>query len=477
MSAAGSRRAIARQMRVSLWREKRLLWVIGITVLLAVVAALHGSRQIALFEEDRLAAENLDRQTFVEQGERNPHSVAHFSRFAMRPVSAATILDPGIRPYSGSAVWMEAHWQSFPSLRQAEDQVDLGRGIEVSAAWVVQIVVPLLLVLLGFDIVASERSKGTLVLLRGNGVSVLRLVGAKVLALWQIACALLFIVLLVSTLAAIVSGAGVDADFIQRALLWLLINAVYLAIWSILIVGLSMSFKPMMVFLVLIATWVTMSLILPRASAALADAIAPTPSANAFASAIRADIKQGIDGHNPSDARRKSLEDKVLKQYGVSKLEELPVSFAGIALQESEEYSNQVFDQHFADLNQLFLKKEHIRRLFSAASPLIAAQPLSMSLADSGLHSHMDFMRSAESQRRDIVKMLNEDLIEHGAGKDFEYHADHELWERVPEYKHESYSIARALKDSLLDLGILLAWLIVSALLLLRLIRREEAAQ
>lgn len=170
MKAANSRRAIARQMRIGLWRERRLLWVISITVVLAIVAALHGSRQLSLFENDRLAAESLDRKTFVEQGERNPHSVAHFSRFAMRPALAATILDPGIRPYSGSAVWMEAHWQSFPSLRQAEDQVDLGRGIEVSAAWVVQIVLPLLLVLLGFDIVSGERSKGTLVLLRGNEI-------------------------------------------------------------------------------------------------------------------------------------------------------------------------------------------------------------------------------------------------------------------------------------------------------------------
>lgn len=479
MIAVTSRRAIARHMCVSLWREQRLTWVFCITVFLSIVAGLHGSRQLSLFENARLSAEKQDRQTFVQQGERNPHSVAHFSRFAMRPALAATILDPGIRPYSGSAVWMEAHWQSFPNLRQAEDQVDLGRGIEVSAAWVVQIILPLLLILLGFDSVASERNKGTLVLLRGNGVSIFRMVFAKILALWLIACLLLCVVLAVSILAALVTdvGVGVGTDFFLRSLIWLLVNAIYLAIWSTLIVGFSLLLKPMMVFLMLIGIWVGMNLVLPRASAILADTLMPTPSAEAFANAIRSDIKQGIDGHNPSDARRKALEERVLKQYGVSKLEELPVSFTGIALQEGEEYSNQVFDQHFTRLNQSFLKKERIRRMFSIASPLVALQPISMSLADSGLYSHIDFMQRAESQRRQIVKTLNQDLIDNGVGKGFEYHADHKLWGRIPEYKHINYPIVKSLKDCFIDFGILLVWLLVSGLVLLRIVRREEAAQ
>lgn len=474
---ASSHSAIVRQTWLAMWRERRLQWVLAMAVMLAVVAALHGSWQLELMENQRLAAETKDRETFVEQGERNPHSVAHFSRFAMRPALAVTMLDIGIRPYAGSAIWMEAHWQGLPGLRQAEDQVDLGRGLEINPAWVVQIVLPLLLVLLGFDGIASERSNGTLSLLRGNGIPLLRLVTAKVSALWQIACVLLGTVLLTTVAAGLISGAGLDGDFLLRSLLWFFINAVYLAIWSIIIIGLSLRFRPMMVFLLLIAIWVSMTLVLPRVSAAIADALVPTPSADAFVSDIRNDIKQGINGHNPSDSRRKALEKRVLEQYGVSKLEDLPVSFAGIALQESEEYSNQVFDRHFNDLNQLYLTKERIRRLFALATPLIALQPVSMSLADSGLFSHIDFIQQAESQRREIVKALNEDMIKHGVGKDFEYHANRELWQRIPEYSHRNYPISKVFTDSLVDLLLLVIWLMLCAWILYRRVRREETAQ
>lgn len=463
-------------MRAQLWRERRLPWVFVIVMLLSIVAAMHGSRQHTLLEHERQTAEQLDRQTFIGQGLRNPHSVAHFSRFAMRPAVTATMLDPGIRPYAGSAVWMEAHWQSLPSLRQAEDQVDLGRSVEMSPAWLAQIVLPLLLILLGFDAVAREREHKTLVLLRGNGLTMAQFVIAKTLMLWQIACLLLAITLAVTVASALFTGAAIDTNFIVRCLTWFVLHAVYLAIWSMIIIGVSMRTRPMVAFLCLIAVWVMSALVAPRLSTTLAESLVPIPSPDAFAKAINDDRKNGINGHDPSDKRRKALEEKTLKKYGVSRLEDLPVSFAGIALQESERYGNQVFDHHFGALEQMHLNQASIRRAFAVLSPLIALQPLSRSTADSGLHSHIHFIHQAESQRRHIVAALNDDMIHNAAGKDFEYQTDESLWQTIPEYQHTTYSLTDALINGIKDLLALIIWFALCFWGLRQLIHLEEKA-
>lgn len=464
-------------MRLQLWRERRLPWVFAIVVLLSIVAAMHSSRQHNLLEQERQTAEQLDRQTFLDQGLRNPHSVAHFSRFAMRPASTITMLDPGIRPYAGSAVWMEAHWQSLPSLRHAEDQVDLGRSVEVSPAWLVQIILPLMLMLLGFDSVANEREHKTLALLRGNGVPVTRFITAKALALWQLGCVLLALVLLSSVVSALIAGAAIHANFALRAITWFVLHAVYLAIWSIVIVALSMRTRPMLAFLWLIGLWVLSTLVIPRVSTAVAEVMVPIPSPDAFAQIIKDDKNKGINGHDPSDQRRKALEEKTLKKYGVDRLEDLPVSFAGIALNESERYGNQVFDRRFGELEHMHFTQANIRRAFALFSPLIALQPLSQSVTDSGLHSHIDFIHQAETQRRNIVGILNDDMIHHGAGKDFEYQTDEALWAQIPEYQHTTYPLSAALTDGIKDLLVLLIWLALCVWGLRRLIQREEQAQ
>ena len=42
------------------------------------------------------------------------------------------------------------------------------------------------------------------------------------------------------------------------------------------------------------------------------------------------DRAKGIDGHNPEDKRIKDLEAKVLEEYNVDSLSQLPINFYGI---------------------------------------------------------------------------------------------------------------------------------------------------
>ncbi|WP_172438978.1 hypothetical protein [Porphyrobacter sp. TH134] len=70
-------------------RDRRLLIASALMIVLALLAlalALSWQR-IASHEADRRAAEAGDRQTWLEQGEQNPHGAAHFASWAFRPLT------------------------------------------------------------------------------------------------------------------------------------------------------------------------------------------------------------------------------------------------------------------------------------------------------------------------------------------------------------------------------------------------------
>lgn len=468
-------RAVAAQTRRVLWRDGRLPVALALIALLGMLSIALGAQRAAESERDRIAAEAVDRDTFANQGARNPHSVAHFSRFAFRPLSATATLDPGIGAYAGSAVWMEAHYQDPANLRTAEDRVDLGRFAELSLAWLVQVLLPLLVIALGFDALAGERERGTWTLSLGSGATPGALVRGKALALVQVFGGALLGLLVLQIVASIALFDIPIGELAARALTWVFANAVYLGVWIALTLAASLALSSTRATLVtLLAGWALLVLIVPRLAATLADTVAPAPTPAAFAADIRRDLDEGIDGHDPAGARRAAFEQQVLAQYGKQTVEELPVSFAGLSLQESEDYGNRVFDRHHGQLAERYRAQEHWRRAAAVLSPLPVLQHLSMAAAGTDIAHHIDFIAQAERKRREIVLVLNQDMIDKGAGQDFDYLADPALWRRTPEFDYALPSFARQAPRYAIDALILLLWLGLATLLLRAAIRRVE---
>lgn len=470
-----SRRAIAVQTLRSLWRDGRLLVAFGLVLSLGLVSLLLAAQRGAESERDRIAAETAERATFAGQGERNPHSVAHFSRFAFRPMTPLAMFDPGISAYTGSAVWMEAHWQDPAGMRAAEDRVELGRFSDLSLAWLLQVLLPLLVIALGFDAIAGERERGTLPMLIGAGASVGRLTAGKALALaWAFGAMIL--VLMGAQLIIAVSHGGVPAaELLVRALAWGGGYALYLGVWIALTLAASLySPRARGALIVLLAAWTLMVLAMPRLVATLADELSSAPDAATFARTLHHDLEQGMDGHDPADARRAAFERRVLAQYRVERIEDLPVSFAGLALQEGEEYGNRVFDRHFGALAEAYRGQERWRRIGAVASPLLPLQHLSMGAAASDIGHQIDFVGQAERTRREIVRVLNADMAANGAGKDFDYKTDASLWSRTPEFSYALPAYRAQAARYLGDALILLAWFMSACGLVRRGVRNAE---
>jgi ABC-2 type transport system permease protein len=455
------------------WREYRRDWRLALISLL--VAVLAATAVVAAFVEvtahdaDRRATIARDRGTWEGQGERNPHSAAHFAFWAFRPLPPMALLDPGVLPYAGSAIWLEAHNRNPAQARPAEDLaggLDLGR---FSAAWVFQYVVPLLLFIIGAGLVAREREAGTLRLMLASGLAAGRVMPAKYLALGRIA-AVLVLPLLAAALVATMLAGPVDG---LALLLWLAAYLLYFAILAALAVAVSaLCATAAQARLLLVGLWLVMLLIVPRLGSGLAMQAVPVPSPHAFAAGVQAQMKSG---HDPFGADAKAFEAGVMARYGVTRLADLPVNIDGLRLEAAEAHGNRVFDAAWGGLAATHQAGHAALRLTALLSPLVPLQNLSMALAGSDAHVQRDFQDRAEAHRRRIITLLNDDMTRHAGKAGFDYHADAALWRQVPDFAWQPPGTAAALARSWPDAVALGLWLL-AGLGLLRLAGRRLAA-
>ncbi|MCG8604605.1 DUF3526 domain-containing protein [bacterium] len=461
---------IAKKEFIEMLRDGRFRWTSGMILLLLLVALGTGWQHAEKAQRDRDAARVSDRETWLAQGPRNPHSAAHFAHYAFKPTPFLSYVDRGLNSYLGTSIWLEAHYQDPAGFRPAEDANSLQRFGELTAAWTLQYLIPLLIIILAFASFAGERERGTLRQLKSLGLSGRHLALGKMLGV----AAALAIVLTPSTIiaVAILGLSSIPESFAYVAPRLTAMTIVYLLYFTaFLAVALAVSAKARsarLALLSLLGFWIGSSLLLPRLAAEVAESIHPTPTVAAFGEGIRTDVREGIGGQNSSQKRRAALEDSLLQKYGVDKIEDLPVNFAGIRLQASEEYSNLVFDKHYGDLWQTFANQEEVQMLASLLSPTLAVRSLSMGLAGTDLHQHRHFADAAEQHRRKIIKQLNDDMIEHAGDQDFAYLADPALWAKVPQIEYQSPSFPWVLSRYMGQFVILVGWCLMAFFIMVR---------
>jgi ABC-2 type transport system permease protein len=434
-------------------RDKRLLLMAIMVGLLALAAVATAFARLRAHEADRAATTARDRITWEAQGQRNPHSVAHFASWALRPLTPLAVLDPGVTPYAGSAVWMEAHNRNPARARPIEDAssaFDLG---QFSAAWVLQMLVPLLIFVIGASVVARERESGTLRLMLASGAAPGAIVPRKLGGLARIA-ALLVLPVLAAALAAALLAGPVDP---LRLLLWGFAYTLFFAIVAGIAVAVSaMTRMASQALLVLIGLWLFAVLLVPRAGAGLAELVAPTPAADAFFTGIAADMdKQPDPFGKDSDAFGAAM----AKRYGVARVEDLPVSLDGLRLAEGEHHGNIVFDKYYGDLARTYDAQRNVLRATGIASPLIALQNVSMALAGTDTAHQLAFQNQAEAHRRRMIVGLNNDMTVHGKGKGFDYLAGPALWKTTQDFRWAAPDLGFALRGVVPDVLILVLWL------------------
>lgn len=459
---------IARKELIELGRDGRSRMIGAVIALLLLSSLVTGWRQARDFAEQQRVADHAAREQWEQQGEKNPHSAAHYGTYAFKPPTPLSYLDRGVDAYLGVAVWIEAHKQNPFLFRPAEDATAISRFGDVTAANILQTLVPLLIILLTFSAISAERESGTLKQLLSMGISGRTLFGGKALGILTALSLLLAPALLLGITAlswqhfAGSTAITLTGDAMPRLLLLAMVYLLYFGVIigvSLIVSAIAPSSRGALV--VLLALWIGNCLIVPRLAADLSERLYPTPSGEQFWAVIERDMKDGVDGHDTDSTRTEELKQRVLKQYGVTKVEELPVNFAGLALVAGEEYGNQVFDRRYGELWVLYDKQNRIHRALTAFAPLDALRPLSAGLAGTDFAGHRHFAAAAETYRRMLTKTMNENLAYNSRGNTMAYRANSDLWKGLPAFAYTAPGFESALRQQAWNLALLLTWFAV----------------
>lgn len=449
--------AIARKEFLDAWRDGRFRIAAAVVVLLLGVALLLAWQQGRRTHADRAAATALERENWLNQGEKNSHSAAHFGVYAFKPVSPLAAFDRGIEPYVGSTVFLEAHRQNQAAFLPAQDATAIRRFGELTAAAGLQLLAPLLVVLLTFGAFAGERERGTLRQVLSLGVHPRDLVLGKAIGLTAALAALLLPVALFGAVA-LAQLPGAEGGSLWLRVGWLG-GAYTLYLAAILAVCLAVSAvasTARIALAALLICWAVNAVLAPRLSADLVQRILPTPKLVEFETAMRKAVEDGLDGHSPRQQQLEDFARRTLAKYGKTSLEDLPVNFNGLVMLESERLAGEVFDYHFGRLWDRLESQDRVVTWAGVVAPLLGLRSASMALAGTDFTHHRDFAVAAERHRRDFVRVLNEEMLKPGGGHGSV--SGRELWEKLPPFSYDPPPFARALRAAAPGLMVLGLW-------------------
>ena len=279
-----------------LWLRSRVVKT-ATAVFLAILVATCISSVVNILEarSERAHHQLEAEEQFYDQPARHPHRMVHYGHYVYRTPSALSVFDPGLDALTGQTIFLEGR-QNSAAFADASATAELGAFSHLTPALAYQLFAPLILILLGHNVISRERVASTLTLLLSQGVTGGVLLLGKALALLM-AVGLLLLPLLVTGAVAILNG---ESLLVVGVLL--LTYASYLVIWSLLaLLASAIAPRQSAALVLLTAAWLVSSLLLP--SLAVTE-VSQRSSALGYIQSnltMQADLRKLGDGHDASD--------------------------------------------------------------------------------------------------------------------------------------------------------------------------------
>jgi len=450
---------IARKELLDTTRDGRFRVLAVLVLAISLTSLAAGWKHYRDVQQQHDEARRATRAQWLGQGQKNPHSAAHYGVYAFKPRYRLSMVDTGVDPFVGVAAWLEAHKQNEFKYRPAQDRTAMQRFGELTAAEGFLVLLPLFIVLVTFSSVSGEREQGTLRQLLSLGVRPRDLALGKAAGI----AAALALVLVPATVLGVLclsltAEYGSSADDTSRAVLLGLLYLAYFVIFIAVSLGVSARARSSrLALVVLLSFWFVNSLIASRAASDLAAALYPAPSAVEFQAAMEKDLADQKEIQERLERRRQEL----LRRYNATSLDTVPINFSGISLQEGEEHGNEVFDRHYGRLFEVYDLQNHAYQRAGIVAPLLPMRALSMGLAGTDFAHHRAFVDAAEEYRRRIQRVMNDDIAEN-TKPGVVYSAGPELWRKVPEFAYEAPGTVWVLEHYRWSLALMAIWLLGS---------------
>lgn len=473
---------IARDELRLMVRNRVAVIACALLVLLTLVAVLSSWSHQRGNAELRARHQHEAEHAFDAQPDRHPHRVVHYGHFIFRPLGPLAAFDPGVDAFTGSSMFLEGHRQNtanFGDVRQSSMLIRFG---QLTPAFVLQVVAPLLLIFLGYGVLSRETERGTLRLLMLQGVSRGQMIRGKLMALGS-----------VTALAGLPAMIGFIAIAGQPGALALpmatiaLGYAAYLALWVVMITLISAAVRRSRdALLALVALWAVAVVLLPRVAPDVASAAVPLQNRLQTDVAIARDLRRMGDSHNPDDPHFAAFKAAVLKRYGVARVEDLPVNYKGLLALEGERLTSALFDRYAGESHAAQDRQNALVQAIGVLSPTIALRSLSMAAAGTDSTGHRRFLEQAEAYRYALVQRLNRmqaEAVSYSDDTATDRDADRRKrvsasnWDQMPDFIYRAPSGPALAAGALPGLTVILGWLLAAILLLARASRRLGEAR
>lgn len=397
----------------------------------------------------------------------HPHAIVHYGTYVFKPANLLSSLDDGVNGITGNTLRLEGHVQNEITHTEASQMQAVSKFGKLKSALLLQYIIPLLLIFMAFQSMNSEKQTGRIKLLVLQGAGSVKIVLAKALSVCLYGIGLLALSIICY---AALNFKTLHPDMLGRTLLLFVSYSIYYFIVCGLTVYLSSRWKNTNLALTtMLGVWIIWTIFLPNILLSSVEQWHKLPGREAFNKAMKDDRSNGIDGHNPSNGRIKELEKKLLAEYNVDSITQLPIDYWGVVMQEDEEYGNRVWDKHFGNLRNILAEQKQSYQLGGIINPFISLQNLSMGFSGNDNVHHQDFLVQAENYRRGFIKKLNH---EHAFGSkktetgDWDVTVGPEFYKSVADFNYEQPRLSMVLNAYLHDLLILSGWLLLSVSLL-----------
>jgi ABC-2 type transport system permease protein len=444
---------------VNLLRDSRLtsgMAVFAAVMLLSSAAALVEVQQSARSKRTIAAQE---RERWLGQGEIDPHAAAHYSIYAFKPSLPLQAVDPGIVPFVGEAVWLEAHLQNDLLFRPQQDARPFERFGLVDPAGLLTRFGPLAIFLLAFAAAARERERGVVGLALGTAVIPRVYVAAKAIAVMTIASTVIVLPVVLAGAASTAASGAYDGDTLLRLGAWTLGALAYVAALSLIGVAICLVARSAPIaFGALLFVWVAFVLAALPAASAAAERQQPLPSFQRVKLVV-AEEAPAYWLPEPGERMMATL----LARYGAVRESEVPdINTRGLLLDGMERHAHEVFDREIGGFYDRVAAQDAAYAAFGWLSPAVAFDAASASFAGTDFVHHRDFLDFAEQYRRTLVNRMNADLIPHPAVDGREHTNDIELWSQIPQFAYAPLPLSTALRTSMAAWLALAGWVVAA---------------
>jgi ABC-2 type transport system permease protein len=411
------------------------------------------------------------RENWEHRPDKHPHRMAHYGYLVFRIGHPLSIFDNGLDEYLGNVIFLEAHKQNTANLSEAGSSGILVRFGSFTSAFILQSVVPLIIIFLGFALIVREREDATLKILNVQGATKREILWGKILGLWQFSLVFLIPVIPVVFFVALMTDTTTAADILLRLMVILPCYMIYYFFFCTLTVLISANSKISSSALIsLIGSWLVLVIFLPKGTQFLAQNLYSTPSRIAFETVVEEDVLKVGDSHNPDDPHFKHIKDSLLAKYNVKTTDELPINYGGFVMKEGEKISSKIYADHLKSLEVQYNDQQKLNEIFGFINPVMAIKNISMSASGTDYFSYQQFKEQSEAYRYKLAQKMNDLQIENisnikPAPGEKPAMVSKKNWQKFPDFKYEFTSLKENIKNQIISVAAIIFWLLLCIVL------------